>query len=178
MSPLPERPLFAPPVQERTWSPLIAWGVAAAALLLVAAVILLSSGHKPAAGAGAILPLDAKAAALVFNDLRMSESTSLSGGKSTFIDGHVRNSGVSRINDAALQVLFGNDEQLPPQVESLPLTLIRTHEPYIDVQPISSAPLAPGEEREFRLIFENISTNWNQQMPAIHVVRVVTGTPY
>ena len=63
---------------------------------------------------------------------------------------------------------------MPPQVETTPLNLIRTHEPYIDTQPIADAPLAPGDEREFRLIFEDIQSNWNQQLPEIHVVKVST----
>ena len=36
-----------------------------------------------------------------------------------------------------VQVIFRNDEAMPPQVETLPLTLIRTREPYIDTQPVS-----------------------------------------
>ena len=75
---------------------------------------------------------------------------------------------------ATVQVLFANDEALPPQIETVPLALIRTHEPYVDTQPISDAPLAPGDDREFRLIFEDIRGNWNQQLPEIHVVHVTT----
>jgi hypothetical protein len=39
---------------------------------------------------------------------------------------------------------------------------------------VSASPLKPGDEREFRLIFEAIPGNWNMQMPEIHVVRVDT----
>jgi hypothetical protein len=56
-------------------------------------------------------------------------------------------------------------------VETIPLSLIRTHEPYVDTEPVSAAPLKPGDNDEFRLIFEKIPENWNQQMPEIHVVR-------
>jgi len=63
---------------------------------------------------------------------------------------------------------------LPPQIETLPLALIRTHEPYVDTQLVSAAPIAPGDDREFRLIFEDINSNWNQQLPEIHVVHVTT----
>ena len=52
--------------------------------------------------------------------------------------------------------------------------VIRTREPYVDTQPVSAAPLVPGAEREFRLIFENINSNWNQAEPEIHVVGVRT----
>jgi len=70
-----------------------------------------------------------------------------------------------------MQVVFRNDVGLSPQVETLPLSLIRTHEPYIDTEPLSSAPLKPGEEREFRLIFDSVAVDWNQQYPEIRVVQ-------
>ena len=90
----------------------------------------------------------------------------------TYVDGHVKNIGQRAIVEASLQVVFNNDVQMPPQVESAPLNLIRTHEPYIDTEPLSAAPLAPGEEREFRLAFEDISENWNQTNPTLRVTRV------
>ena len=63
---------------------------------------------------------------------------------------------------------------MTPQIETMPLTLIRTREPYVDTQPVSAAPIRPGEEREFRLIFETIPGNWNMQMPEVRVIRVDT----
>jgi hypothetical protein len=62
---------------------------------------------------------------------------------------------------------------MPPQIETLPLALIRTREPYIDTQPVSASPLKPGDGRDFRLIFETIPANWNTQMPEVHIIRVV-----
>jgi hypothetical protein len=111
---------------------------------------------------------------LAFSHVQMSESTSLSGGKSTYIDGHVTNNGKQTVTSVNLHVVFKNNEAMPPQIEITPLNLIRTREPYVDTQPVSAAPLAPGAEREFRLIFENINSNWNQQEPEIHVVGVGT----
>jgi hypothetical protein len=102
----------------------------------------------------------------------MSESTSLSGGKSTFVDGHVQNTGDQTVTGITVQVLFRNDEGMPPQVETLPLSLIRMRQPYIDTQPVSAAPLKPGDGQDFRLIFEAIPANWNVQMPEIRVVEV------
>ena len=134
--------------------------------------LLLVLSHHKTLPPNTVLPLDPYAASIVFTDLVPSESTSLSGGKSTYLDGHVRNTGSRTVDSATLQVLFLNDEAMPPQVETLPLTLIRTREPYVDTQPLSAAPLGPGEDREFRLIFENIRSNWNQQSPQIHVVAV------
>jgi hypothetical protein len=111
------------------------------------------------------------AANLGLSQLAMSESTSLSGGKSTYIDGHIHNTGNETVTGATLQVVFANDQAMPAQIETVPLSLIRTREPYVDTQPVSAAPLKPGDEREFRLIFESIPQNWNTQMPEIRIIR-------
>jgi hypothetical protein len=50
--------------------------------------------------------------------------------------------------------------------------LIRTREPYVDTQPVSAAPLKPGDGQDFRLIFESIPANWNMQLPEIRVIGV------
>ena len=141
-------------------------------VLALAAALLVFARNRPAPSAGALLPIDPYAGSLTVSNLAMSESTSLSGGKSTFIDGSVRHTGDSTVTAATVQVLFRNDQALPPQVETLPLTIIRTRAPYIDIEPIGVAPLRPGDEREFRLIFENIGANWNQAIPEIHIVHV------
>lgn len=166
--------LFASGRQERPPTSLLPWAIAGAAVLLVLAILLLAGRQRSTAATNTVLPLDSYAASLPISGVTMSESTSLSGGKSTFLDGHLRNTGTKTVTAATVQVLFANDESLPPQVERLPLTLIRTREPYVDTQPLSAAPLAPGEEREFRLIFETIGANWNQQVPQIHIVNVTT----
>lgn len=146
----------------------------AVAILAVVAVVFFTKSGKTASSASQnkIQSADAYAQNLVFSQLAMSESTSLSGGKSTFIDGHVKNTGPDTLTGITMQVLFRNDLGLSPQVETLPLSLIRTHEPYVDTEPVSSAPLKPGDDVEFRLIFETVSTDWNQQMPELQVVHV------
>ena len=151
--------------------PLSAWMVAGGVVLAILAGLVLA-GRKKAPIITGIQPPAAYAVNLPLTGLAMSESTSLSGGKSTFIDGKIRNAGSATVTGVTVQVLFRNEEQMPPQVETVPLALIRTREPYVDTQPVSAAPLKPGEEREFRLIFESIPQNWNMQMPDIHVVRV------
>ena len=156
--------------------PVTAW-VAAGVLVLAVLVGLIVAGRRNGPEGSqikGIQPPAAYAASLPLSDLAMSESTSLSGGKSTFIDGRVKNTGTSTVTAVVVQVLFRNEEQMPPQVETVPLALVRTREPYVDTQPVAAAPLRPGDEREFRLIFESIPGNWNMQMPEIHVVRVET----
>jgi hypothetical protein len=163
--------IFVPPPVKGGGMPLSAWMVAGAVVLAILVGLLLA-GRKKAPIITGIQPPAAYAMNLPLTGLAMSESTSLSGGKSTFIDGHIRNAGPATVAGITVQVLFRNEEQMPPQVETLPLALVRTREPYVDTQPVNAAPLKPGEEREFRLIFESIPANWNMQMPDIHVVRV------
>lgn len=170
----PRGQLFAAPAPEPAGFPKAAILIAAGAVILILAVVFLfSRGAKPVAP-GTILPLASSAATLPISDVVMSESTSLSGGKSTFIDGHIRNTGSKAVTGVTVQVLFRNDVAMPPQVETLPLSLIRTREPYVDTQRVSAAPIAVGEDREFRLIFENINANWNVQIPEIHITGVTT----
>lgn len=175
MSPEPIAPsdsLFSSRPPERTPMNPVPWVIAGVVVLLGIVLLLVIGHHKAGPPPNAILPPDPKAGMLVFSEPQMSEATSLSGGKSTYIDGHVKNVGTQTVTGATVQVLFANDMALPPQVETVPLTLIRTHEPYVDTQPMSDAPLAPGDEKEFRLIFEDVASNWNQQQPEIHVVKV------
>ena len=154
--------------------PVAAWGVAGLVVLAVIFGLVFATRHKAQAPPNTIQPLAAYAAELPLSQLAMSESTSLAGGKSTFVDGHIRNTGSQTVTGVTVQVIFHNDEAMPPQLETVPLALIRTREPYVDTQMVSAAPLKPGDEREFRLIFESIPTNWNYQMPEVHVVRVDT----
>ncbi len=164
--------MFVAKEPEGSGMPVKAWAVAGVAMLAVFAAFAFMGRRKPAPAPNTLLPLAAYASNLPLSQLAMSEATSLSGGKSTFVDGHIRNTGSQTVTGVTVQVLFRNDEQMPPQMETVPLSLIRTREPYIDTQPVSVAPLKPGDDREFRLIFESIPTNWNMQMPEVHVVEV------
>jgi hypothetical protein len=155
--------------------PVTAW-IAAAAVVLIVVLGLIFAGRRKGAAAPAdkVQPLAAYAANLPLSQLAMSESTSIAGGKSTFVDGHLKNTGNKTVTGITVQVLFGDAEGSAPQINTLPLTLIRTRQPYIDTQSVSSSPLKPGDEREFRLIFESIPQNWNMEMPEVRVVGVDT----
>jgi Protein of unknown function (DUF2393) len=173
-APTPDQNLFAARPPERTPISPLPWIIAGAVVLILIAVLLISGHRKPAAPLNAALPPDPYASSLAISGIEMSESTSLSGGKSTYIDGHIRNNGQCTVTAITVQAVFANDETLPPQIETLPLTLIRTHQPYVDTEPVSNAPIAPGDDREFRLIFENIGANWNTQPPVIRAVHVTS----
>jgi len=153
----------------------VAWAVAALVVLIIVLGLIFAGHRKRAAPpANSVQPLAAYAANLPLSQLAMSESTSLSGGKSTFVDGHIKNTGTATVTGITVQVLFGNAEGSAPQIDTMPLALIRTRQPYIDTHSVSSSPLQPGDERDFRLIFESIPQNWNMQMPEVRVVGVQT----
>jgi hypothetical protein len=165
--------MFAAKPPEGGGAPLAVWGVAGLVVLLLIGGLLFAGRHKATPSPNTVQPLAAYAPSLPLSQLAMSESTSLSGGKSTFVDGHIENTGSQTVTGITVQVLFRNDEGMPPQIETLPLALIRTREPYIDTQPVSASPLKPGDGRDFRLIFETIPPNWNTQMPEVRIIRVV-----
>jgi len=147
------------------------WGIAAL-LVLVAVGVFFFAGRKHALPAPTTLqPPDAYAASLPLSQLAMSESENLSGGKMTYLDGHIQNSGSRTVTAATVQVVFDNDEAMPPQIVTVPLALIRMTQPYIDTEQVGADPLKPGDDRAFRLIFESVPENWNQQMPALRIIR-------
>ena len=102
----------------------------------------------------------------------MSEASSVAGGKATYIDGTITNQGTQTVSAITVQVAFNDFTKQIVQKETMPLNLIRTHEPYIDTEPVSAAPIAPGETREFRLIFDHVAEGWNQYYPEIRVIEV------
>jgi hypothetical protein len=112
------------------------------------------------------------AANLPISGLEMSEATSFSGSKVTYIDGKIGNTGNLTISGITVQVGFHNDLGQLALREAMPLNFIRTRQPYIDTEPVSAAPLKPGDTQSFRLIFDNVPPDWNQQSPEIRVIAV------
>jgi len=161
-----------PPEQkpERNWVPL---GAAAAVVIGIAVVVFVVLDHgKTGAGVTPIsAPADNYSASLPLGNLVMSESSSLSGGKVTYLDGHIRNTGGRTVTGATVQVLFRDYAHEVVNNFTQPLTLIRTREPYIDVEPVSEAPLLPGAEADFRLIFEGVKQDWDGAYPEVRIVR-------
>ena len=144
--------------------------VAIAAVVVVVLVLawLVVGRHRGGPAGGA-----AYATNLEITNLVPSQSESLSGGRSTYVDGHIVNHGSQTVTGAIIEASFGNDGG-QPQMLNAPVSVIRTRQPYVDTEPLSSAPLAPGAQADFRLIFEGVSDNWNQQTPALKVVQVST----
>jgi hypothetical protein len=159
----------------RESTPWLIWAIAAVAILLGVGALILFGGHRAAAPLGAgpgLAPPDPYAANLVISGLKMSEASNFAGSKVTYLDGQITNQGNRTLTAVTVQVAFRNDLKEIAQKETLPLSLIRTHEPYVDTQPVSASPLKPGEPREFRLIFDSVAADWNQQYPEVRVIQV------
>lgn len=163
---------FGTPDGERqtNWLPLVI------AVVLVAGVVaaaLVMSGRKPTVSVTATtVGADPYATALPLTGLAMSESANLAGGKVTYLDGHIANIGDRTVTGVTVQVLFRNYNHEVAQNETLPLTLIRTREPYVDTESVSAAPLKPGARKDFRLIFDSLTADWTGEMPEIRILHV------
>lgn len=165
--------LFADPVPARSF-PTTAVAIAAVAVLILVAALVLLDRRGPAPSPHTLQPIAAYASSLEVSNLQMSESSSMSGGKQTYIEGHIANHGTQTVTGITVQVIFGNDTHMAPQIETGPLNLIYMRQPYVDTRPVSASPIAPGTAADFRLIFDDVSDNWNQQLPEIHLVQVAT----
>jgi hypothetical protein len=161
--------------EKRNWLPL---GLAAGVVMVIAVVAVLSLEHASTRGkitvAPISAPLDPYGQSLSLTRLAMSEAGNLAGGKVTYLDGHITNQGARMVTAVTVQVLFRDVAHEVAQNETQPLKLIRVREPYIDLEPISAAPLKPGDEREFRLIFDGVKPDWDGAYPEIRILHVET----
>jgi hypothetical protein len=154
----------------------VAWVVAAVVVLVIVGGIVLVAHHRKAAvpvvPPNTMLPLDGYATSLSITGIEMSDTDTFGGGRLIYIDGHITNNGAKTVKGITVQTVFANDLKYPPQVETGPLMLIRTRDPYVDTEMVSAEPLKPGDSREFRLSFEHVYTDWNQTYPEVRVVDV------
>jgi len=154
-----------------SWMP---WIVAAAVVILGLGILVVVGGRSnpdSTSGTG-MAAADPYATKLSISGIQMSEATSFSGAKVTYIDGQITNSGDRTLTAVTAQVGFHSDVGQFAQRSALPLSLIRTREPYVDTQPVSAAPIEPGQTRDFRLIFDTVPEDWNLQIPEIRVISV------
>src|SRR3954470_13080200 len=95
------------PARERNWMPL---AIAAGAVLLIAAFVVVVMQQR--AGRATVAPVNAPAdpyaANLSISNLAMSESSNLAGGKVTYIDGRIANTGPRTVSGVSVQVLYRN----------------------------------------------------------------------
>ena len=159
--------------QERNWLPM---AIAAAIVLavLIGLVVILGHGRNETKVTPVSTAADPYASSLPISGLAMSESANLAGGKVTYLDGHIANQGNRTVTGITVQVLFRNIAHEVAQNETQQLKLIRTRDPYIDVEPVSAAPLKPADAQDFRLIFDAVSPNWDGAYPDIRIIKIDT----
>ena len=157
----------------RNWLPI---GIAAGIVIVVVAAVVFLMEHKKAGLTVAPITAtaDPYADSLPITGIAMSESGNLAGGKVTYLDGHIANTGNRIVSGVTVQVLFRNPAQEVAQNETQQMKFIRTRDPYVDVEPVSAAPLKPGDERDFRLIFDSVTPNWDGAYPQLRILSVQT----
>ncbi len=159
--------------RERNWLPL---ALAAAVVIVGAAVVILVLEHGKSTNN--VTPISAAAdpyaANLPIANLAMSEAPNFAGSKVTYLDGRIANTGNSTVTGVTVQVLFRTFTHEVAQNETQPLKLIRIREPYVDLEPVSAAPLKPSDTHDFRLIFDAVSPDWDGVYPEVRVIRVKT----
>lgn len=166
---------MTPPAQpeERNWLPL-----AIAATVVVAVLVVLYVAFSRGSGAPKTIPanspLDPYAGNLRISNLAMSRSSNFIGAQITYLEGHIVNTGNRTVTGITAQVLFRDFTNIVTQNATQPMHFIRTRTPYIDVEPVSAAPLKPGGGQDFRLTFDGVSPNWNGEYPEIRLVHVTT----
>jgi hypothetical protein len=153
------------------------WIVAGVVVVLVIGALILLNGHKaPQAspGGAGLATIDPYAANLPISNLKMSESSNFAGGKVTYVDGHIANHGEKTVTGITVQVAFRDFGNQLAQKETLPLAFIRTREPYVDTEQVNANPLKPGDERDFRLILDQVSSEWNGQYPEVRIIQITS----
>jgi len=153
---------------ERNWLPV---GIAMAVVVVAVGASLILTRHKAPAVALSGTP-DPYAMHLPLTNLAMSESSNLAGGKVTYLDGHIQNTGNRTVNGVTVEVTFRDYAKKVAQRETEPLMLVRMREPYIDTETVASAPLRPGAGQDFRVNFDRVSADWAGELPEVRILRV------
>jgi hypothetical protein len=134
-------------------------------LVLVAALLL----REPVKTAPKIPSYAAK---LQISDIKMSQAQNFVGASVTYVDGNVANSGDRIVSRAVVRVTFRDSYGQVAQIEDVPIKLLQTSGPYPDTVDLTAAPLASGQTKPFRLIFEHVSDQWNQAAPELKIIDV------
>lgn len=162
-----------PPPAAREPRSTLPW-IIAGGLVIIAIGVLVTLSHRaqPANPGGAgLAPPDPYAASLPIGNLEMSQANSMVG-NNTYIDGQITNKGDKVVTGITVQVAFRGVTNQIVQKATMPLNLVRTRQPYVDTEPVSSAPIGPGQTVEFRLIFDHVAQDWNQAYPEIRIIQV------
>jgi hypothetical protein len=155
---------------------ILPWAIAGTVVGVILALWLVL-GRTPEAvnpGGAGLAPPAAYAQYVTISGVKMSTASTMIGATQTYVDGEITNKGDKTLTGVTVQVGFHGFTNNLAQKDTMPMALIRTRTPTIDIEPVSAAPIAPGQSREFHLIFDHVSQDWNQQYPEIRVIAVDT----
>ena len=141
-----------------------------AAILIVAGIVVFLLRPKPLP----VAPANPYAAQLKISNLAMSTSQNFVGAKVTYIDGTLTNPGDKTVTHAVAHITFRDSYGQIAQIDDVPVKILQTGGPYPDTIDLAALPLAPGQSKPIRLIFEHISEQWNQAYPEMQVADVTT----
>jgi hypothetical protein len=158
-----------PTVQERDTSQRTIV-VAIAVVVVIAGVVALLLREKPKPAAAP----PPYAASLKFSDLKLSQAQNFVGATVTYVDGTLTNTGDKTVTHVTVKVIFQDSYGQVAQIEEVPIKVLRTTGPYPDTADLSVVPLAPRQSKQFRLIFEHLSEQWNQAYPQLQITGVET----
>jgi hypothetical protein len=151
--------------QESSLRPILIGIVLVGVVVGILALIFRAEQTKPA-------PPPAYAANLKFSDLKTSAAQNFVGATVSYIDGAITNSGDKTVIHAVVQITFKDDMGQTAQREEVPIRVLRSGGPYDEAVDFNLSPLAPGQSKPFRLIFENISAQWNHAYPDLRITQV------
>jgi hypothetical protein len=163
------KPLFQQPPGsqgERPWLPMaIGWIAVAVAVALGLLIWRSTRGPQPQGP-------PSYATQLQISGLKLSQEQNFLGATVTYLGGNIANAGDKTVTSVTLNVVFRNTLDEIVQREILPVRILDRSGPYPDTYDMRLRPLAPGQQREFRLTFEHLSSDWNQQAPELRVAAV------
>lgn len=152
---------------DRNWAP---WIVAIVLIALLVGLTYLVGGGR--SNVKSTPTTDPYASQLTLSHLHVSQASNFAGDQLTYVEGTITNRGNRTVMAITARVQFPTDSGEQPQVELVPFNLIRTTQPYVDTEPMSAAPLKPGTSQDFRLTFDDVSPEWNQQIPQIQLENI------
>ena len=174
----PANDLFPAPQSEPTRGPWLGLGIGFAIILATVTVLIYSSRTSPdrdraAPNISNAAQADPYAANVALTDVKMSTAENGLGGVAIYIEGNITNKGDKTLTAATIEVTFKNALNQTVQREPQQVMVILTHEPADDLAALNMAPLKAGASREFRLTFERVSQDWNQQVPELRVTTLM-----
>lgn len=136
-------------------------GAVFVAVVLVGLFLLTRIQSGPAGPAPIPPEVEAYLPHLAVGELRMSAEENFIGQQVFYLDGQIANRGDRTVRQLTLRVYFR---------DSLNQVILRDDRDVIRPGRPGSTPLAPGETREFRLLFDHIPDSWNRQLPQFQLV--------